>query len=136
MALPRCAAAITGMGSRCSQRIASEQKYLKNRQIVPSNYRCLRSPRDPARLHSPGLSRPLLGLCAMATIRDQLQTYRSALTEAQTKGEQAIASKIEQQIRELEEFQQRHPEEAEAPSPFEVFCDLNPSDINCRVYDD
>jgi hypothetical protein len=26
--------------------------------------------------------------------------------------------------------------EAEAPSPFEVFCDLNPSDINCRVYDD
>lgn len=26
--------------------------------------------------------------------------------------------------------------EAEAPSPFEVFCDLNSSDINCRVYDD
>ena len=50
--------------------------------------------------------------------------------------DQAIARKIEQQISELEEFQQRHPEEAEAPSPFEVFCDLNPSDINCRVYDD
>jgi hypothetical protein len=72
----------------------------------------------------------------MATITDQLQTYRSALAEAQDKGDQAIARKIEQQIRELEEFQQRHPEEAEAPSPFEVFCDLNPSDINCRVYDD
>jgi hypothetical protein len=40
----------------------------------------------------------------MATIGDQLQAYRSALTEA--------------------------------PSPFEVFCDLNPSDVNCRVYDD
>jgi hypothetical protein len=72
----------------------------------------------------------------MATITDQLQTYRSALAEAQDKGDQAIARKIEQQIRELEEFQQRHPQEAEAPSPFEVFCDLNPSDINCRVYDD
>ncbi len=72
----------------------------------------------------------------MATIGDQLLTYRSALTEAQAKGEQATASKIQQQIRELEEFQQRHPEEAEAPSPFEVFCDLNPSDVNCRVYDD
>jgi len=92
--------------------------------------------RDPAGLHSPGYFGPLLGLCAMATIGDQLQTYRSALAEAQAKGEQAIASKIEQQIKELEEFQQRHPEEAEAPSPFEVFCDLNPSDINCRVYDD
>lgn len=72
----------------------------------------------------------------MATITDQLQAYRSALAEAQAKGDQAIARKIEQQIGELEEFQQRHPEEAEAPSPFEVFCDLNPSDINCRVYDD
>ena len=91
---------------------------------------------DPAGLHSPGQIGPLLGLCAMATIGDQLQTYRTALTEAQAKGESAMASKIEKQIKELEEFQQRHPEEAEAPSPFEVFCDLNPSDINCRVYDD
>ena len=72
----------------------------------------------------------------MATIGDQLETYRNALAEARAKDEQSIARKIEQQIKELEEFQQRHPEEAEAPSPFEVFCDLNPSDINCRVYDD
>ncbi len=75
-------------------------------------------------------------MCSMATIGDQLQTYRAALVEAKAKDEQSIARKIEQQIKELEEFQQRHPEEAEAPSPFEVFCDLNPSDINCRVYDD
>jgi hypothetical protein len=34
----------------------------------------------------------------MATIGDQLQTYRLSLTEAQAKGESAIASKIEQQI--------------------------------------
>ena len=72
----------------------------------------------------------------MATIADQLQAYRSAITEAQAKGEQATANKIAKHIRELEEFQQRNPEEAEAPSPFEVFCALNPSDINCRVYDD
>jgi hypothetical protein len=72
----------------------------------------------------------------MATIADQLETYRHALAEAQAKDEQSMARKIEQQIKELEDFQQRHPEEAEAPSPFEVFCDLNPSDINCRVYDD
>jgi hypothetical protein len=72
----------------------------------------------------------------MATIGDQLQTYRSTLTEAQDKGDQAIARKLKEQIKDLEEFQQRHPEETEAPSPFEVFCDLNPSDVNCRVYDD
>jgi hypothetical protein len=72
----------------------------------------------------------------MATIGDQLQTYRNALAEALAKDEKSTARKIEQQIKELEEFQQRHPEEAVAPSPIEVFCDLNPSDINCRVYDD
>jgi CP12 domain len=77
-----------------------------------------------------------LGSSAKATIGDQLQTYRSTLTEAQDKGDQAIARKLKEQIKDLEEFQQRHPEETEAPSPFEVFCDLNPSDVNCRIYDD
>lgn len=72
----------------------------------------------------------------MATIGDQLQTYRTALAEAQAKGDLAIARKIEQQIKDLEDFQQRHPDEAVAPTPLEVFCDLNPSDINCLVYDD
>lgn len=72
----------------------------------------------------------------MATFADKLQSYRSALAEAQAEGNQAIARKIEQQIRELEEFQQRHPDAAEAPSALEVFCDLNPSNIQCRVYDD
>jgi hypothetical protein len=72
----------------------------------------------------------------MATIADQLQSYRSALQSAQTNGDEAILRKIDQQIRELEEFQQRHPEATEAPSPMEVFCDLNPSDIHCLVYDD
>ena len=72
----------------------------------------------------------------MASIGEQLQTYRDALSQAQAKGEQATATKLAQQIKELEAFQQRHPDEAEAPSPLEVFCDLNPSDMNCRVYDD
>ncbi|MCP9912882.1 hypothetical protein KBZ07_05590 [Cyanobium sp. BA20m-14] len=72
----------------------------------------------------------------MATIGDQLQTYRTALAEAQARGDVAIARKIEQQIKDLEDFQQRHPDEAVAPTPLEVFCDLNPSDINCLVYDD
>ncbi|MFN7741522.1 MAG: CP12 domain-containing protein [Cyanobacteriota bacterium] len=72
----------------------------------------------------------------MASIADQLDAYRQSLAAAQRNNDQAIARKIEQQIKELEEFQLRHPEEADAPSPFEVFCDLNPSDVNCRVYDD
>jgi uncharacterized membrane protein (DUF106 family) len=72
----------------------------------------------------------------MASISEQLQAYQIALAEAQAKGNEAIARKLQQQIQDLEEFQQRHPDQAVAPSPFEVFCDLNPSDVNCRVYDD
>jgi uncharacterized membrane protein (DUF106 family) len=72
----------------------------------------------------------------MATIAEQLQAYQTALAEAQGNGDEAIARKLQQQIQDLQDFQQRHPDEAVAPSPFEVFCDLNPSDVNCRVYDD
>ncbi|WP_254967966.1 CP12 domain-containing protein [Cyanobium sp. CH-040] len=72
----------------------------------------------------------------METIASRLDGYRTLLAHARSNGEPALVRKLEQQIRELEAFQQRHPEEVVAPSPFEVFCDLNPSDINCRVYDD
>ena len=72
----------------------------------------------------------------MSSIADQLVTYSSALAEAAERGDQAVARKIEQQIKELQDFQVRHPEATEAPSPFEVFCELNPSDVNCLVYDD
>lgn len=72
----------------------------------------------------------------MATIAEQLQTYRSALVAARAHGDQAIVRKMEQRIRELEDFQKRHPEEVQAPSPLELFCELNPSDVNCLVYDD
>jgi hypothetical protein len=72
----------------------------------------------------------------MATIADQLAAYRTSLTEAESRGDQAQARKLTQQITELEAFQTRHPEETEAPSPLEVFCDLNPSNVNCLVYDD
>lgn len=72
----------------------------------------------------------------MASIVSQLESYRSAMAQAKAKGDDATARKLEQQIQDLEDFQARHPGEQEAPSPFEVFCELNPSDEKCRVYDD
>ena len=72
----------------------------------------------------------------MASIAEQLQSYRTALETAEAKGDEATKRKLEQNIKDLENFSQRHPEASEAPSPLEVFCDLNPSDINCLVYDD
>jgi hypothetical protein len=70
------------------------------------------------------------------SIPAKLEGYRASLAVARDNGELAMARKLEQQIEELLEFHGRHPEISEAPSAFEVFCDLNPADINCRVYDD
>lgn len=78
----------------------------------------------------PGLPTP------MATIAAQLETYRNALAAAEAQGDGAVARKLNQQIADLEEFQKRHPEATNAPSPLEVFCDLNPSNQQCLVYDD
>jgi hypothetical protein len=72
----------------------------------------------------------------MATISAQLESYRSALASAQSRGDAAVARKLEQQIDELVAFQQRHPDVTDAPSPLEVFCDLNPSNQKCLIYDD
>lgn len=72
----------------------------------------------------------------MATISEQLQAYRADLADAQAHGHEAVACKLEKQIQDLEAFQQRHPDEATAPTALEMFCDLNPSNLECRVYDD
>ena len=72
----------------------------------------------------------------MATIAEQLATYRTSLADALSRGDQAVARRIETQIHDLETYQQRHPEGAKAPSSFEVFCELNPADEKCREYDD
>ena len=72
----------------------------------------------------------------MATISDQLQAYRADLVDAQAKSHEALARKLVQQIQDLEAFQQRHPEDATAPTALELFCELNPSHLECRVYDD
>lgn len=72
----------------------------------------------------------------MASISAQLESYRKALATAKTQGDAAVARKLELQIEELVAFQERHPDVTEAPSPFEVFCDLNPSNQKCLIYDD
>lgn len=72
----------------------------------------------------------------MATITEQPPTYRTALAAAEARADEATKRKIEQNSNDLEAFRQRHPDATEAPSPLEVFCDLNPSDLNCLVYDD
>lgn len=42
-----------------------------------------------------------------------------------------IISELDQ----LEQYQSNHPDSDDDPNPLELFCDLNPNEPECRVYD-
>jgi hypothetical protein len=43
---------------------------------------------------------------------------------------------IEGELEELKAYAERHPEEHHDPTPLELYCDANPSALECKVYDD
>lgn len=43
---------------------------------------------------------------------------------------------IEDELGQLEAYQQRHPEDSHDPTPLELYCDSNPDALECRVYED
>jgi len=42
----------------------------------------------------------------------------------------------EEELRDLESYQIRHPEDNHDPTSLELFCDFHPSASECKVYDD
>ena len=43
---------------------------------------------------------------------------------------------IEEELDQLQVYQERHPEDDHDPTALELYCDANPSASECRVYDD
>lgn len=42
----------------------------------------------------------------------------------------------EEELEALERYKERHPGEDKDPTPLELFCDDNPSALECRIYED
>lgn len=42
----------------------------------------------------------------------------------------------EEELRDLESYQQRHPEDDHDPTSLELYCDSHPDAAECKVYDD
>jgi hypothetical protein len=42
----------------------------------------------------------------------------------------------EEELRDLEAYQQRHPEDTHDPTSLELYCDNHPDAAECKVYDD
>lgn len=43
---------------------------------------------------------------------------------------------LEDEVKNLEVYQQNHPGDDRDPTPLELFCDANPDALECRMYDD
>lgn len=43
---------------------------------------------------------------------------------------------VEAELDELKQYAERHPDEHKDPSSLEVYCDLNPDALECRIYED
>lgn len=41
-----------------------------------------------------------------------------------------------QELEALEQYKKNHPNDSHDPTPLELFCELNPGALECRVYDD
>ena len=42
----------------------------------------------------------------------------------------------EEELAALEAYHDHHPEDEHDPTPLELYCDSNPSALECKVYDD
>ena len=42
---------------------------------------------------------------------------------------------IEDELGQLENYKNKHPEESHDPTPLELFCDENPNAFECRMYE-
>ena len=43
---------------------------------------------------------------------------------------------LECELDDLEQYQVNHPDEDKDPTPLELYCDLNPDALQCRIYGD
>jgi len=43
---------------------------------------------------------------------------------------------VESELEQLEAYRANHPEDEHDPTPLELFCDANPSALECKIYED
>ncbi len=72
----------------------------------------------------------------MKTIDDHIQKDQSEIQSAQQQGDQAKVRHLKEELTSLQEYKEHHPEDEHDPNALELFCDANPDEPECLVYDD
>lgn len=72
----------------------------------------------------------------MKSIDEHIEKDRLDIEAARAQGDEAKVRHLEDELKQLQEYKEHHPEDQHDPTPLEVFCDLNPDAPECLVYDD
>jgi hypothetical protein len=70
----------------------------------------------------------------MESIEQHIEADKEELADPQLSPQRR--RHIEGELEELEAYAERHPEDHHDPTPLELYCDSNPSALECKVYDD
>ncbi len=67
------------------------------------------------------------------SLQQHINNDRDELDNPNTSGQRK--RHLEDELNSLEQYQANHPDTDHDPSPFELYCDLNPEAPECRVYE-
>jgi hypothetical protein len=70
----------------------------------------------------------------MATLDDHIEQDKKIIDDALSSPQ--ARRHAESELKDLEQYKLNHSGESHDPSPLELFCDLNPSAPECRIYED
>ena len=72
----------------------------------------------------------------MKSIDEHIQKDQSEIESAKAEGNLPKVRHLTEELKELEEYKDHHPEDKHDPIALELFCDANPDEPECLVYDD
>ena len=72
----------------------------------------------------------------MKSIDEHIQKDHTEIQTAKAQGDDAKVRHLTDELHSLEEYKEHHPEDKHDPNALELFCDANPDEPECRVYDD
>ena len=82
------------------------------------------------------LRKACVGPVFMNTIDEHIQKDQSEIQNAKAEGNDAKVRHLTEELHSLEEYKDHHPEDKHDPNTLELFCEANPDEPECLVYDD
>ena len=72
----------------------------------------------------------------MKSIDEHIQKDQSEIASAKEEGNLPKVRHLTEELKDLEGYKDHHPEDKHDPNALELFCDANPDEPECLVYDD